>query len=120
MYTYNSGEFNTIMTVAYYYIMVSLMVLLNIGFEMKNKEKMGSLRNFIGKFLLLEIYKTIILKLFIGLLLNSVMSVLSFNNFDFPLMFGKVDEEKKQERMHRSKFWRQFVYNFMIICTNLG
>ena len=48
------------------------------------------------------------------------MSILSFNHFDFALMFGKVKEGKKQERMHKSKFWRQFVYNIIIVVTNLG
>ena len=48
------------------------------------------------------------------------MSILSFNHFDFGLMFGKVEQEKdKQARMHRSKFWRQCVYNFVIMGINL-
>ena len=48
------------------------------------------------------------------------MSIISFNNFDFGLMFGKVEEDEKQGRMHKSKFWRQFVYNIIIVMTNLG
>ena len=48
------------------------------------------------------------------------MSILSFNHFDFALMFGNVTEENKQGRMHKSKFWRQFVYNIIIVATNLG
>ena len=48
------------------------------------------------------------------------MSILSFNHFDFALMFGKVVEEEKQGRMHRSKFWRQFFYKIIIVVTNLG
>ena len=55
-----------------------------------------------------------------GILLNSLMSILSFNHFDFALMFGKVEEEKKQSRLHKSKFWRQCVYNAIIVLTNLG
>ena len=55
-----------------------------------------------------------------GILLNGLMSILSFNHFDFALMFGKVEEEKKQSRLHKSKFWRQCVYNVIIILTNLG
>ena len=58
--------------------------------------------------------------IFTGILLNSLMSVLSFNNFDFALMFGKVKEEERQNRLHKSKFWRQVVYNVIIIVTNLG
>ena len=55
-----------------------------------------------------------------GILLNSLMSILSFNHFDFGLMFGKVEEGEKQRRFHKSKFWRQCVYNVLIIVTNLG
>ena len=59
--------------------------------------------------------------LFTGILLNSLMSILSFNHFDFSLMLGKVkDGEKKQRRLHKSKFWRQCVYNVIIVLTNLG
>ena len=47
------------------------------------------------------------------------MSILSFNHFDFGLMLGKVKEDEKQPRMHKSKFWRQFVYNFVIVAVNL-
>ena len=55
-----------------------------------------------------------------GILLNSLMSILSFNHFDFALMFRKVEEGNKQGRMHKSKFWRQIVYNVIIVVTNLG
>ena len=48
------------------------------------------------------------------------MSILSFNHFDFGLMFGKVEDGEKQRRLHTSKFWRQCVYNVIIIVTNLG
>ena len=48
------------------------------------------------------------------------MSILSFNHFDFALMLGKVKDGEKQDRMHKSKFWRQCVYNVIIVLTNLG
>ena len=48
------------------------------------------------------------------------MSILSFNHFDFALMFGKVEKGDKQSRMHKSKFWRQIVYNVILLVTNLG
>ena len=57
---------------------------------------------------------------FSGILLNSLMSILSFNYFDFALMFGKVEDKDKQGRMHKSKFWRQIVNNVIIVVTNLG
>ena len=48
------------------------------------------------------------------------MSILSFNHFDFSLMLDKVEEEKKQGRMHKSKFWRQLIYNIIILVVYLG
>ena len=48
------------------------------------------------------------------------MSILSFNHFDFSLMLGKVEKEKKDERMHKSKFWRQIIYNIIILAAYLG
>ena len=58
--------------------------------------------------------------IFLGILLNSLMTILSFNHFDFSLMLGKVKDEDKQGRRHRSKFWRQCAYNGVITATNLG
>ena len=55
-----------------------------------------------------------------GILLNSLMTILSFNHVDFGLMFGKVKEEDKQARMHLSKFLRQCAYNVVIVAVNLG
>ena len=54
------------------------------------------------------------------MLLNSLMTILSFNHFDFGLMFGKVKEEDKQARMHLSKFLRQCAYNVVIVAVHLG
>ena len=48
------------------------------------------------------------------------MSILSFNHFDFSLMLGKVEKEKKDERMHKSRFWRQIIYNFIVLAAYLG
>merc|ERR1712179_355433 len=78
------------------------MLIVNVGFFLKEKERIVSLRNMIG------------------ILLNSLMTILSFNHFDFGLMFGNVREEDRQARMHRSKFWRQFAYNCVIVAVNLG
>jgi len=48
------------------------------------------------------------------------MSILTFNNFDFGLMFAKVQEDDKQSRMHQSKFLKQCAYNVVIVTVNLG
>ena len=51
MYTLNDGVFSTKMTVAYYYIMVLLMIILNVIFSRLegDMEPCLSLRNWIGK-----------------------------------------------------------------------
>ena len=49
MYTYNSWVFSTKLTVAYFYGMLALMLMVNVGFCYKEKEKIWSLRNLIGK-----------------------------------------------------------------------
>ena len=54
----------------------------------------------------------------LGILLNSVQSILTFNSFDLYLKLGKVDGNKK-ERYHQTKFWKQIVYNINIIVVYL-
>ena len=49
MFTYNNWEFSPTMTVAYYYGIMTLMVLVNIWFCRKENERICSLRNMIGK-----------------------------------------------------------------------
>ena len=55
MFTYNSWVFSTNLTVAYYYGMMTLMLIVNVGFCLKEKERIVSLkhkeglRNMIGK-----------------------------------------------------------------------
>ena len=52
--------------------------------------------------------------------MNSLMSILSFNHFDFSLMLKKVEQEQEEDRMHKSKFWRQLIYNLIIFVVYLG
>ena len=55
MFTYNSWVFSTNLTVAYYYGMLTLMLIVNVGFCLKEKERIVSLkhkeglRNMIGR-----------------------------------------------------------------------
>ena len=49
MFTYNNWEFNPTMTVAYYYGIMTLIVLVNIWFCREENERICSLRNMIGK-----------------------------------------------------------------------
>ena len=49
MFTYNSWVFSTNLVVAYYYGMMTLMLIVNVGFCLKEKEIIVSLRNIIGR-----------------------------------------------------------------------
>ena len=49
MFTYNSWVFSTNLVVTYYYGMMTLILIVNIGFCVKEKERILSLRNMIGK-----------------------------------------------------------------------
>ena len=55
--------------------------------------------------------------IFPGIFLNSVLGVLSFNSFDFYVMLGKTADAG--DRLHSSKFWKQVVYNVNILVTYL-
>ena len=50
MFTYNKWVFSPTLTVAYYYGIMMLMVLVNIWFCLKENERMCSLRNMIGNY----------------------------------------------------------------------
>ena len=45
MFTYNCWVFSTNLTVAYYYGMMTLMLIVNVGFCLKDKERIVSLKN---------------------------------------------------------------------------
>ena len=62
MFTYNNWKFSPTLTVAYYYGMMMLIVLVNIWFCLKENERMCSLRNMIGNYV--ENYVIIIYKLY--------------------------------------------------------
>ena len=49
MFTYNSWVFSTNLTVAYFYGMLALMLMVNVTFCCLEKERIWSLRNLIGK-----------------------------------------------------------------------
>ena len=53
-----------------------------------------------------------------GILFNSLSSVLTFNNFDFDLILGKVDKSDI-DRYHRTTFWKQVIYNIIIVMVHL-
>ena len=45
MFTYNSWVFSTNLTVAYYYGIMTLMLIVNVGFCLKDRERIVSLKN---------------------------------------------------------------------------
>ena len=56
------------------------------------------------------------------MLLNSISSVLSYNQFDFGPIFkhgGKAKEEKRGEK-HQSTFAKQLIYFILFFVLNLG
>ena len=57
---------------------------------------------------------------FAGIFLNSSLSVLTFNNFDFFLIFGKLDQRDAYKRWHQSTFWKQFGYMMCIFIVHIG
>ena len=100
MFTYNSWVFSTWMTVAYFYGMLAIMVAINVIFCYMENEKALSLRNSIGEKIFWKCWFDVHLNCsyYLGILLNSLMTILSFNHFDFALMFGNVQEEERQGR----------------------
>ena len=122
MYTINSGQFSTQMILIYYYGMVLLNILVNSFFSLLDKkEDRFSLRKFIGDALNNILLNKLKIKIYFqGILLNSLSSVLSFNNFDFYLLLGKVEKKEIKERMHQSTFCKQIVYNIIILAVNIG
>ena len=49
MFTANCWVFSTKLTVAYFYGMLAIMMIVNVGFFLKEKERIVSLRNMIGR-----------------------------------------------------------------------
>ena len=49
MFTVNYWVFSAHLTVAYFYGMMTLMLMINVGFCLKENEKIASLRNMFGR-----------------------------------------------------------------------
>ena len=63
MFTYNSWVFSTNLTVAYFYGMLAIMLMVNVRFCYLEKERIWSLRNLIGKHIVSKTSKRKIYKL---------------------------------------------------------
>ena len=116
--TVNDGQFSTKIVVAYYYGVVWILVCwVNIP-HIQNDEDIWSLRLWIGNNEIILLY-SFNFNAFSGILLNSLLSLITFNSYDFWSMFGKVDETLKYRRWHRSTFWKQLTYNTIIFAVHI-
>ena len=85
----------------------------NMAFSIYKKEEIMSFRNLTG--ISVHMRRNKIFGIFIlGILLNSLLGVLTFNSIDFYSKLGKFDGNKT-ERFHKTKFWKQIVYNINIV-----
>ena len=55
-----------------------------------------------------------------GILFNSMLNVISYNNFDLYLMFGIATRKEKETRVHVSTLKKQLTYNMIILLGNIG
>ena len=100
---------------AYYSTFLVLMVF-NIIF---NKNKRYGARNWIG----IQIEQTLDNKVIYvtEIILNSLSSVLSYNNFNFETIFSDKDTKQPQKNVdHESTFVKQLIYFLMVTSLNAG
>ena len=69
---------------------------------------------------MVEVDKSNSIKLLLGILLNSMLSVISYNNFDLYSMFGIATKTQKEERMHVSTIKKQITYNMILLFGYIG
>ena len=67
-----------------------------------------------------------LITLVLGIVLNSLSSILSYNNFNFKQMLAEdtgcssdVDDESKPQ-WHEPTFTKQFIYFIIILSMNIG
>ena len=117
LYVQNEGQFSSARTVIAYYS--TFMVLLFFNAFFTKREKNVTRRNMTGT-------KTNIHKLEIIFLsevtLNSLSSVLSYNQFDFGPIYkhGEKAKEEKRGEKHQPSFVKQMIYFMLFTMLNLG
>lgn len=99
MCTDNDGQFCTYRTVLFYYGTFLLLFIFNSIFD--SNGSLYSLRKWIGVFL------------------NSLNSVLSFNNLDFPLVL-EGNKNEREDKRHESTFVKQTLYFILVFMINIG
>ena len=110
MYVSNHGQFSSMSTLTGFYILVALLVVFNLVFSRRLDLKSFSFWTGGKTSKYLKIFY------FLGLLLNSYASVLTFNDLDFKLIFDKINRKKDEnsENWHQTTFIKQSVYNGII------
>ena len=105
------------MIIGIFYTLAMVNFFKNMAFSIYKKEDIVSFRNLIG--MGVQIGENILWNfLFLGILLNSLLGVLTFNSIDFYSKLGKLEGDKT-ERFHQTKFWKQIVYNINIVVVYL-
>ena len=117
LYVSNDGNFCTMKTFAAFYIVFGILVVFNVVVNsMDGCKNLLSITFWIGDYTHLIFFLLFSLWLFLGIILNSFSSVLSYNSFDIQKLVGKKSYEK---HLHRSTFFKQILYFFIFICLYL-
>ena len=119
MYSDNDGQFSTKRTVGFFYGTFILLLLFNSIFNKYNDLEPNM--NWIGK-KLSHIRIAFCFIVILGILLNSLNSVLSFNDLDFTttLKMKDVGKDVKKNHWHESGFVKQALYFWIIFFINIG
>ena len=104
------------MIIGFYYTLAMINFFENMAFSAYKKEEIVSFRNLTGR--KGDHMRGSQIFLLVGILLNSLLGVLTFNSIDFYSKLGKFDGNKT-ERFHQTKFWKQVVYNLNIVVVFL-
>ena len=118
LYVQNEGQFSSARTVIAYYS--TFMVLLFFNAFFTKREKNVTRRNMTGT--KSNIFSIILECLFSEVTLNSMSSVLSYNQFDFGPIFknGEKAKEEKRGEKHQPSFVKQMIYFILFTMLNLG
>ena len=118
LYVQNEGQFSSARTVIAYYS--TFMVLLFFNAFFTKREKNVTRRNMTGT--KSNLFSSKLECLFSEVTLNSMSSVLSYNQFDFGPIFkhGEKAKEEKRGEKHQPSFVKQMIYFMLFTILNLG
>jgi len=97
MFVLNNGQFSTFYVVVGYYAAVLTLIIFNLVLNWE-----------------WELFSS---RFWIGIILNSMNSVLSFNNLNLNFILGK---KTKDEHLHESSFLKQTLYYLLFFCFKVG